>query len=144
MSVNDFKIELDLAFANARQIKQIIDQASLQLHVAVDHLERFTNILRQGRLILQGKGGREYRCKRSAQLVAEHGKKLIFREIRACLFLQLQVRFLQLVLSILEFHSEQLRLFEQVFRPRVCSNRIEDNADALRQLIEKRLMGGGE
>src|SRR5712691_1523359 len=39
MSVNDFKIELHLAFANTRQIKQVIDKPSLQLHVAVDHLQ---------------------------------------------------------------------------------------------------------
>ena len=37
MRINDFKIELHLAFANARQIEQIINEPRLQLHVPVDH-----------------------------------------------------------------------------------------------------------
>src|SRR5436305_6848377 len=39
MRVNDFKIELHLAFATTRQIEQIINETSLQLHVAMDHLQ---------------------------------------------------------------------------------------------------------
>src|SRR4029453_3571700 len=36
MSVNDFEIELHLAFANSRQIQEIIDEPRSQLHVATD------------------------------------------------------------------------------------------------------------
>ena len=76
--------------------------------------------------------------------MAEHGKELIFREVRPRLFLQLHVRFLQFFLAILEFRGERLRLLEQVLRPRVRFDCVQNNADALSQLIEKRLVRGAK
>src|SRR5206468_1109602 len=124
MRVNDLKIELHLALIDARQIKQVIDQPRLQFHVAADHLQRFVNLFRQCRLALQCESSGEHWCKRRAQFVAEHGQKLVLRQIGARLFLELQVYLLQL-------RGERLRLFEQVFRLRACLNRIEHNADDL-------------
>ena len=88
---------------------------------------------RQALLSLERDRGGQHRRKRCAQLMAEHGEKLILREIGACLFLQLFVRLLQLC-------RQGLRLFEQIFRSRVCFDGMEHNADALCQLIEKRLI----
>ena len=55
--------------------------------------------------------------------MAEHGQKVVLRQIRARLFLELQVCLLQL-------RGERLRLFEQVFCLRACFDRIEHDADA--------------
>src|SRR4030095_2330494 len=137
MSINDLKIELDLAFADTREIKQVIDEPGLQLHVAADHLQRVVNILRQGLLTIERDAVRQRRRKRCAQLVAEHREKLVFCEIRTGLFLQLFVRFLQ-------FRCERLRLLEQIFCSRVCFDSMEHNANAFRQLIEKSLVRGIE
>ena len=82
------------------------------------------NVLRQLRLAFQRERGSEHRRKRCPQFVAEHGEKLIFRQIRASLLFQFQVCLLQL-------RGERLRLFEQVFRSRACFDRVEHNADAL-------------
>ena len=98
------------------------------------------NILRQILLIFECDGGRKHGGKRGPQFVTERGKKPILREIRTRFFLQLLVRFLELLLAALELSRERLRLLKQIFRPRVRLNSIEDNADALGQLIEKRLM----
>src|SRR5205807_2641796 len=49
------------------------------------------------------------------------------------LFLQFRVRFLQLL-------RQGLALFEQFFRPHSSCNRVEHNANALRQLVEKSKM----
>ena len=72
--------------------------------------------------------------------MTERGKESVFREIRARLFLQFLVGFLQLLLAPLEFRRERLRLLKEIFRPRVCFDRIQDNSNALGQLIEKSLV----
>ena len=41
VGVHDLEIELDLAFADARQIEQVIDQPRFQLDVAPNDLHRF-------------------------------------------------------------------------------------------------------
>ena len=64
--------------------------------------------------------------------MTERGEKLIFREIGARFFRQLNVCLLQLFLTILELRRKRLRLLKQVFRPGVCFDGMEDNADALR------------
>ena len=63
--------------------------------------------------------------------MAEHGEKLILREIRARLFLQLLVGFLQFLLTFLQFSGKRLRLLEKIFRPCISLDGIEDDADAL-------------
>ena len=72
--------------------------------------------------------------------MTECGKKSIFGQIGARLFLQLLVSFLQLLLAALEFCRERLRLLEQIFGPCVGFNGVKDNSNAFRQLIEKGLV----
>ena len=76
--------------------------------------------------------------------MAEHREKLILRQVRARFFLQLKIRLLQFFLPFLQFARERLRLFEQVFRARIRLDSIENDADALGQLIKKCLMGSIE
>ena len=57
------------------------------------------------------------------------------------LFLQLLVGLLQFLLPALQLGREGLRLFQQIFRARVRFDRVQDDADAFRELIEKRLVG---
>ena len=45
--VDLLKIQLHLAFADARQIEQIVDQTCFQLDVAPDHLKRRAKLVRQ-------------------------------------------------------------------------------------------------
>src|SRR6266566_1884353 len=72
--------------------------------------------------------------------MAEHGEKLIFREIRACFFLQLLVGLLQFLLTFLQFGREGLRLREKIFRPGIGFNGVKHDADTLSQLLEKSLV----
>ena len=65
--------------------------------------------------------------------MAEHGEELILGQVRPGLFLQLLVRLLQL-------RGKRLRLLEQVLRARICFDRMQNDADAFRELIEKRLV----
>ena len=69
--------------------------------------------------------------------MAEHGQKLVLRHIGARFLFQFQVRLPQL-------DGERLRLFEQVFCSRAGLDRVEHNADALGQLIQKCLVRGAE
>ena len=56
---------------------------------------------------------------------------------RARLLLQLRVRLGQLALARLQLARERLRLLQQVFSPHGGHDRVEHNADALGELIEK-------
>ena len=60
------------------------------------------------------------------------------------LFLELLIRLLQFLLTILQFHGQRLRLLEQVFRPHVGRDRVEHDADAFGELLEQRLMRRAE
>ena len=60
------------------------------------------------------------------------------------LFLELLVGLLQLLLPALQLLRERLRLREQVLGPRVGLDRVDDDADALGQLIEERLVRRAE
>ena len=55
-------------------------------------------------------------------------------------FFQLLVGLLQFFLPALQLGGERLRLFEQIFRARVRFDRVQHDADAFRELIEKRLV----
>ena len=57
------------------------------------------------------------------------------------LFLKLLVGLLELFLAALQLLGERLRLLEQIFGAHVRVDRIEHDADALGQLIEKCLVG---
>jgi hypothetical protein len=121
VSVNDFKIELNLAFARCE-----LDQADRRSAAPpIPHCGESSAAIREcpgampARFQLQG--GREHRRKRCPQFVAEHGEKLIFRQIGARFFLQFLVGFLQFFLTFLQLGREGLRLLEQIFRPRVAS-----------------------
>src|SRR5205814_1071147 len=74
--------------------------------------------------------------------MTEHGEKLIFREIRACFFLQLLVGLLQFLLTFLQFGREGLRLLEKIFRPRIDFNGVKHDADTLSQLLARSLSSG--
>ena len=56
------------------------------------------------------------------------------------LFLQFLVRLLQFFLPALQLGGERLRLLQQIFRARVRFDRVQHDADAFRELIEKRLV----
>src|SRR5947207_1273318 len=71
--------QLHLAFADSRQVKQIVNQARFQLDVAPNKLERLVHALGNILLVLERKHGSENGSQRSPQLVTEHGKKSIFR-----------------------------------------------------------------
>ncbi len=66
---------------------------------------------------------------------------LVLLEELPRLFLQLLVGLLQLFLPALQLGGEGLRLFQQIFRARVRLDRVQHDADAFRELIEKRLVG---
>ena len=59
------------------------------------------------------------------------------------LLLELLVGLLELLLLGLELAGERLRLLEQVLGPHVRLDRVEHDADRLRELIEERLVGRG-
>ena len=63
--------------------------------------------------------------------MAEHGKKLILREVRTGFFVQLLVRLLQLLLALLQLGREGLRLFQQIFCPAVCFYRVKNDSNTL-------------
>ena len=69
---------------------------------------------------------------------------LVLLEELSRFFFQLLVGLLQFFLPALQLGRERLRLLEQIFRARVRFDRVQDDADAFRQLIEKRLVGGIE
>ena len=56
--VHFFQVQLHLAFADSRQIEQVIDQPRFQLDVAPDHLERGPQFVRQILGLLERKDGR--------------------------------------------------------------------------------------
>ena len=60
------------------------------------------------------------------------------------LFLELLVRLLQLLLAALQLVRERLRLREQVLGAHVGFDRVDDDADRFRQLIEELLMRRAE
>ncbi len=79
--VHDLEAELHLAFADASQVEQVVNQPRFQLHIAADHLEGRQNRFRQIFVIERHQGG-EHRGEGSPQFVAEHREKAIFREVR--------------------------------------------------------------
>ena len=81
MGINDLKIELNLALANAGEIKEIVDQAGFQFDVAPDDLERLLHVFRRCLVVFEGERGRQHGRKRSAQFVTEHGEKLILGQV---------------------------------------------------------------
>src|SRR5260370_7006816 len=54
------------------------------------------------------------------------------------LLLELFVRLLEFILLALQFSGEGLRLQQQIFRAGIGLDRVQDDADALGQLIAKR------
>src|ERR1700731_714403 len=82
---------------------------------------------------LELQGGGDNRRKRRAQLVTEHGEELILREVGTRLFLKFLV-------GILKFGCERLGLSEQVLRSGVRFDRVQNNSDALGELVKERLM----
>ena len=65
----------------------------------------------------------------------------VLLEELAGFFFQLLVGLLQFFLPALQLGGERLRLLQQVFRARVRFDRVQHDADALRELIEERLVG---
>ena len=47
MRVHLVQVQLNLAFADSRQVEEIIDEPRFQLDVAPDHLERGAQLIRQ-------------------------------------------------------------------------------------------------
>src|ERR1700674_5834297 len=88
---------------------------------------------RQRLFALEFQGGGDNRCERRAQFVTEHGKELVLREVGTRLFLKFLV-------GILEFGCERLGLSKQVFRSRVRFDRVQNDSDALGELIKEGLV----
>ena len=65
---------------------------------------------------------------------------LILVREQAGLFLQLLVGLLQLFLAALQFMRQRLRLGQQILGPGVRLDRIDDDADAFGELLQKRLV----
>ena len=93
--------ELELAFGDAGDVEQIVDQARFQFHVAPDDGERLAHfgIVRCARF--QFADHRDDRRKRIAQFVREQGQKLIFGRVRRDQFLA------QPHVARLVFHQEK-------------------------------------
>ena len=91
------------------------------------------DILGQSLFRLEFQGGGDNRRERRAQLVTEHGEELILREVGTRFFLKFLVGFL-------EFGRELLRLSEQVLRSGICFDRVQNNTDALGELIKEGLV----
>ena len=142
--IDHLEVELDLPFADTGQIEQVVDQPRLQLDIPANHVQRFLDVFRQAGFTFQVDCGSDDRSQRRPQFVAEHGEELIFREVGTRFFLQLLVGYLQFLLTFLQFDRERLRLFEEILRARVGFDRVQDDANALGQLIEKSLVGGIE
>ena len=83
--IHDLETELHFALADAGQIEQVIDQSGFQLDVTPNHLQGVAYVIRQT-FTFQSEHRRQHRRERGAQLVAEHGEKLVFGEIRAFRF----------------------------------------------------------
>src|SRR4030088_2100141 len=83
--IHDLETELHFALADAGQIEQVVDQSGLQLDVTPNHLQGVAYVIRQT-FTFQSEHRRQHRRERGAQLVAEHGEKLVFGEIRAFRF----------------------------------------------------------
>src|ERR1700693_1133472 len=93
VSIDHLEIKLHLAFTDACEIEQVVDEPRFQLHIATNHLERFVDIFRQS-FFLQIYGGGDNRRQRRAQFVTEHGKELILRQVGTRFFLKFLVGFL--------------------------------------------------
>ena len=63
---------------------------------------------------------------------------------RLRLLLQPPVGLLQLLLLVLQLLGERLRLLEQLLRPHVRRDRVQDDADALGELVQERQVGLAE
>src|SRR6267142_1516834 len=77
VSVDNFKTELHLAFADSGEIEKIVDQARFQLDVAANELKRFMHHLRNVLLAFEHRHGSQNRSERRSQLVTQHREKTI-------------------------------------------------------------------
>ena len=69
--------DLQLAVGDLGEVEQVVDEPVLDLHVALDHVERLVRGLRQFRVAREHPRGHEHGGQRRAQLMGEHGQEVI-------------------------------------------------------------------
>src|SRR5262245_3529989 len=72
-------VQLDLAPGDPVEVQQVIDEASLQLHVAADHLQALPIPLAESGFLLEQRDGREDGSQGRPQLMTEDGHELVLR-----------------------------------------------------------------
>ncbi len=87
MHAHRFQAELELAFRDARDVEEIVDQPRFQFDVATDHFESPAHVGRIRSARFQLAHHRDHGGKRVAQFVREQCEKLIFGGVRANQFL---------------------------------------------------------
>ncbi|CAA9443522.1 MAG: hypothetical protein AVDCRST_MAG51-3453 [uncultured Ramlibacter sp.] len=77
MHVHHARLQADLAGRNGGEVQQVLDQAGLQRHVALDHRQQVLVLGRHAGGALQQVGGGGDGRQRRAQLVRQHGQEAV-------------------------------------------------------------------
>src|SRR5438445_9540169 len=81
VNINGNNIEIDFSLGDSGEIKNVVDQTRLELDVAPNDFDCAFEFPVGIDLLFEQFHPRQDGCKRSAQLMAEHGKKPVLRAV---------------------------------------------------------------
>src|SRR5947209_3353689 len=71
-------MQLKFAPGDSGEIEQIVNQTRLQLDIATDHLQSFSDVRRQGGIVCNSPRPNEDRGKRGSQFMTKRGEETVF------------------------------------------------------------------
>ena len=77
MDIAQLFAQRQLAFGDAGEVEQVVDEARFQRDVAPDHRQTAAHVFRQPLVFAQGVRGHQHRHQRSAQFVRERGEEVV-------------------------------------------------------------------